>query len=173
MNVALTPPTSVLNPPTGCPICKTLFNPMLTCDSCGGPLCEECSCFCSYITEAHAMAAARQCLWLTPLTPVQTLLVMDDDGIVYAQRDAGDCFLRRPVHEDTFKESTHLPTEFAGKHQAHHLVAVEDGVARYSTENFNVGIKRFYIEGRIFTASVFESHDPKMYKVGLTAAYSH
>jgi hypothetical protein len=78
-----------------------------------------------------------------------------------------------------------LDTTFADTHRIYQQASAKDevpfemGLARYGAEHFSVAIRRFHVEGRIFTVSIFQRHsldfrtlpEALLYRGAISAAY--
>jgi hypothetical protein len=86
----------------------------------------------------------------------QTVCVEDEYGAVFSVTGPTGWLLKIPEHEDTEGLEFYLPTEFSKLHAIKQQQAVSTGRAGYLTPTFGVSIRRFEIEGRVFTVSVFD-----------------
>jgi hypothetical protein len=147
-----------LDAPEVCPTCRMhLLDSESACDKCGEHYCPDCTCTCDHITTEHAMAVALQYVGRDPLISAKTVLVQDENGVAYAQSGPCDCFLVLPEYVGDCFDGVQLAPEFIRKHEGNQALAIETWQSRtYQTERFSVVIKPFDIEGRPFTASVFE-----------------
>ena len=140
--------------------CKTLFNAehINQCAHCHKIFCEGCVCSCDRPTPELCNTFALDLLKKSglPLLPIQTMIVEDEWGAVFSHSGPTDWLLSIPVFEGCLDEC--LPFELAGVHEIHQRSAVETGKAGYMSDNFGVSIRRFGIEGRIFTVAVFNPY---------------
>jgi hypothetical protein len=145
-----------------CAFCEYLLDrdELYKCNTCGLLYCalrEDCQCRCGIPTADVAVAAAQAHLINECKAPTsaETLVVEDESGVFFGIGGSTEWLLNIPVYEETENLDFCLPIEFGPAHSEQRAIAFESGKAGYLTDNFAVAIKRFDIEGRIFTVSVF------------------
>lgn len=144
---------------TPCAVCERLSTTeMNECGTCRKLTCgKPCSCSCGRPTAVQAVTEGLSYLKGSslPVQPEDTAIVEDEDGAIFGFWGGEDLLLSAPLYEAVEGLEFYLPEEFACRHQIHQQQAVKTGQDGYLSRNYGVSIKRFDIDGRIFTVSVF------------------
>ena len=149
---------------TPCAFCEDLLDreDLYECHTCGLLYCArthegkpDCQCRCGIPTPEKAVAAAQAFLLDNELLvqSTETMIIEDESATFFGISGPTEWLRSTPIYEDLYDHC--LPIEFAMTHLKDQEIALDCGQAGYLTPSFAVAIKRFDIDRRVFTVSVF------------------